>query len=291
MTGQAMRPLDRTRSRRRTRVVVIVASPSLSARFVASLQAEGDITVVGQSDAIAAAAEMVATLAPDVVILDLDPAKGDAQRSIQHIMRNTPTPILALSDIGADGRSAPAMEALAAGAVEALPKPSAVDARLRGRRATACAHPAWRHGVAPSLWPAFAKSDRRRGDRRRDGLQPRRGDRCVDRWSGGAGRGHGGPAWHPGTRSRRPAHAPRVRRWTGELDGTRGLASGASGGAREPARCGRRLHRTWRTPLQGRTGTADRPRCSTGDHPSAVGGRALPLHGRARRFGWRRRRS
>jgi two-component system chemotaxis response regulator CheB len=104
---------------------------------VHSLQADGDITVIGEAESAAEAIELVQSLRPDVVTLDLQIPDGGGQRVIEQIMAVAPTPILVLSASVADRESIAAVEALVAGAVDILPKPArwrAVDeAALRSR--------------------------------------------------------------------------------------------------------------------------------------------------------------
>lgn len=111
-----------------TRAIVIVTPATLATQLTDILQAEADISVVGSSSEAGDAAEMVASLRPDVLILDLDRAGGDAPKAIQQIMRSTPTPILVMADEGPDERTddrpASTAEAVRAGAIGAIPKPT-----------------------------------------------------------------------------------------------------------------------------------------------------------------------
>lgn len=111
------------RQRERTRVVV-VAEPTLSRRLASTFRTEADLAVVGQTVGADQALKLVAELRPDVVILDLEAVGVDVRRAVGQIMGHTPTPILVLSANGSDGRSGPAIEALMAGAVEAMPTPN-----------------------------------------------------------------------------------------------------------------------------------------------------------------------
>jgi two-component system, chemotaxis family, protein-glutamate methylesterase/glutaminase len=106
------------------RVVVVEDSMVQQAHLVRSLEAEGDIEVVGRATTTTDAVARVFALRPDVVTLDLHLEDGDGRSVIEQIMAHTPTPILVLSSIVTGPRSAVAVEALAAGALEALPKPA-----------------------------------------------------------------------------------------------------------------------------------------------------------------------
>ena len=94
------------------------------AKLVAVLEADDDITVVGEATTAVEAIALVASLRPDVVTLDLNIPDGGGQYALEQIMANTPTPILVLSSTVSDESSAPAVEALVGGALLAVPKPT-----------------------------------------------------------------------------------------------------------------------------------------------------------------------
>jgi two-component system chemotaxis response regulator CheB len=91
---------------------------------VRALQAEGDISVVGEAVGAAEALAVVELERPDVVTLDLQIPDGGGQHVIEQIMGSMPIPILVLSATVTSRESVPAVEALMAGAVEAVPKPT-----------------------------------------------------------------------------------------------------------------------------------------------------------------------
>src|SRR5204863_7781413 len=74
------------------------------------------------------AIELVRTLQPDVVSLDLG-IPGGGIHAIEQIMAFSPTPILVLSASVTNRESQAAVEALLAGAVDALPKPAVWNAQ------------------------------------------------------------------------------------------------------------------------------------------------------------------
>ncbi|MDT4958085.1 MAG: two-component system, chemotaxis family, protein-glutamate methylesterase/glutaminase [Pseudonocardiales bacterium] len=113
---------SRVNGRRVRALVVEDASPQRS-QLVDILHREGDIVVVGMPTTAAAAIEGVVQCRPDVVILDLHLADGRSQHAIEQIMAHTPTPILILSARIDDRHSPSAVEALVAGALEAVPRP------------------------------------------------------------------------------------------------------------------------------------------------------------------------
>jgi two-component system chemotaxis response regulator CheB len=105
------------------RLVLVEDSATQRAALVRVLEAEGDIAVVAEAADADAAVEEVARLRPQVVTMDLDLPGGGGQGAITRIMAETPTPILVLSGVIDTAGAPPAVAALAAGAVDALPKP------------------------------------------------------------------------------------------------------------------------------------------------------------------------
>jgi two-component system chemotaxis response regulator CheB len=108
---------------RTVRAVVVDGVSTQRSQLVAALHEAGDIVVVGQPTTAAAAIECVAHDRPDVVILDLHLPDGESQHTIEQIMAHAPTPILILSGRIDDRHSPSAVEALIAGALDALPRP------------------------------------------------------------------------------------------------------------------------------------------------------------------------
>ena len=105
------------------RVVVVEDSLVQRANLVAVLEADGDIRVVGEATTAVEAIDLVASLRPDVVTLDLNIPDGGGQYALEQIMAHNPTPVLVLSSTVHDDASAPAVEALVGGALLAVPKP------------------------------------------------------------------------------------------------------------------------------------------------------------------------
>jgi two-component system, chemotaxis family, protein-glutamate methylesterase/glutaminase len=108
---------------RQVRALVVEDVSTQRSQLVDMLRREGDIVVVGLPTTAAAAIDGVAQSRPDVVILDLHLADGKSHHAIEQIMAHTPTPILVLSARIDDRDSPSAVEALVAGALEALPRP------------------------------------------------------------------------------------------------------------------------------------------------------------------------
>jgi two-component system, chemotaxis family, protein-glutamate methylesterase/glutaminase len=105
------------------RVVVVEDSLVQRAHLVKALEADGDISVVGEAADTKEAIERVQSLRPDVVTLDLGIPGGGGQHAIEQIMAFAPTPILVLSASVSSRESQAAVQALVAGAVDAMPKP------------------------------------------------------------------------------------------------------------------------------------------------------------------------
>lgn len=110
---------------RRSPVRVVVVEDSLVQRrhLVDVLQADDDILVVGEATTAVEAIALVAELQPNVVTLDLQIPEGGGQYALEHIMAHNPTPVLVLSGTVHDKTSMPAIDALVAGAMLAIPKP------------------------------------------------------------------------------------------------------------------------------------------------------------------------
>ena len=110
------------------RAVLVEDSTVQAVALARMLEADGDIRVVATAADARAAAEAVAEHRPDVVTMDLDIPGGGGQHAIERIMSETPTPILVVSGVLTSAQAAPAVRALAAGAVDALPKPRVWEA-------------------------------------------------------------------------------------------------------------------------------------------------------------------
>jgi two-component system chemotaxis response regulator CheB len=106
-----------------TTVVVVDDSP-VQRRFVrAAVEADPDLTVVGEARNGKEAVALVARLRPAAVLMDLDLPVMSGIEAIERIMAASPTPILVYSAHVGGEESANALEALAAGAVDVFAKP------------------------------------------------------------------------------------------------------------------------------------------------------------------------
>jgi two-component system chemotaxis response regulator CheB len=106
------------------RVVVVEDSPTQRAVLRRTLEAEGDIVVVGEATTAAGAVAAVRAGAPDVVTVDLQ-IPGGGEHAIERIMADVPCPILVLSAM-LENRQASA-GALGLGAAGVLAKPRRWD--------------------------------------------------------------------------------------------------------------------------------------------------------------------
>jgi two-component system chemotaxis response regulator CheB len=104
--------------------VVIEDSPDEQAQLLRVLQTDGDITVIGQAHTGGDGIKLVARNDPDVVILDLHLSDGSSAHAIEQIMARTPTPILVLSSRNDGPASRAVVEALVAGALDAVRSPT-----------------------------------------------------------------------------------------------------------------------------------------------------------------------
>ncbi len=105
------------------RAMVVQQASGYSSQLVDVLRGEGDIVVISRPTTSLDAIREVALYQPGVVVLDLHLPDGQSQHVIEQIMARNPTPILVLSAPADDGHTTSAVNALVAGALEALPRP------------------------------------------------------------------------------------------------------------------------------------------------------------------------
>ena len=184
------------------RVVVVEDSPVQRAHLVDVLEAERDIAVIGHAGDPVEAVALVQRLRPDVVTMDLGLPGDGGLGAIEQIMAGLPTPILVLSARVTCAGSAAAVEALLAGAVEALPKPERWDAEAERQLRAGCGC------SAGSRWsPTREAADRPPAP---DPTAPRGRHRRLDRRPGGPGRDPAQPRRAGRARPGRPAPPPGV---------------------------------------------------------------------------------
>jgi two-component system chemotaxis response regulator CheB len=116
--------------------VVVVDDSPVQRRFVrAAVEADPDFQVIGEARNGKEAVALVARLRPAAVLMDLDLPVMSGIEAIERIMASSPTPILIYSALVGDGGNERALEALAAGAVDVLPKPGPTDTGTRAEYA------------------------------------------------------------------------------------------------------------------------------------------------------------
>src|SRR5215472_3665371 len=106
------------------RVLVVDDSLTVRARLVEVLGADPDLQVVGEAADGQRAIELCESLRPDVMTLDMMLPLVDGLAVTEHVMAYCPTPIIIVSSSTNRGEVFNTCEALAAGAVEVLDKPS-----------------------------------------------------------------------------------------------------------------------------------------------------------------------
>ena len=156
--------------------VVVVDDSAVQRRFLrGAIDASADFTVVGEARNGKEAVALVERLRPAAVVMDLDlPVMGGVE-AIERIMCSHATPILVYSGFVTGAESSNAVAALAAGAVDVLPKPGpddtgsleeyADDLRRRLRvvsRIRVITHPRGRLRAADSAPPALSGVGARR---------------------------------------------------------------------------------------------------------------------------------
>jgi two-component system chemotaxis response regulator CheB len=108
------------------KIRVLVAEDSATVRnwLVEKLELEPSIDVIGEAEDGRTAIEICMERRPDVITMDLAMPGMDGLLATEHIMAHCPTPILIVSASENRGEVLKAYDALAAGAVDILEKPS-----------------------------------------------------------------------------------------------------------------------------------------------------------------------
>ena len=106
------------------RVLVVEDSSTIRHRLVEVLSADPEIDVVGDADDGKKAIELCRALRPDVITLDMMLPVMTGLAATEYIMAYCPTPILIVSASTNRGELFRTYEALAAGAVDVLDKPT-----------------------------------------------------------------------------------------------------------------------------------------------------------------------
>lgn len=105
------------------RVVIVDDSLIFRTALKAGLESDPDIRVVGQARNGGQALDLIRTLQPDLVTLDVYMRDSDGFDAVQQIMAERPTPIVVITS---GDREAIVFRALAAGALDVVTKPKAI---------------------------------------------------------------------------------------------------------------------------------------------------------------------
>lgn len=109
----------------RLRILIVEDSLTVRARLINTIAADPECEVVGEAADGETAVRLCSALRPDVVSLDLMLARAMNGLDVtEHIMAYCPTPIVIVSASFNRGELVQTFEALAAGAVEAIEKPT-----------------------------------------------------------------------------------------------------------------------------------------------------------------------
>lgn len=106
------------------RVLVVEDSLTVRRRLCEVIEAESGLEVVGEAENGQQAIDLCQRLRPDVVTMDIVLPEVDGLAATEYIMAHCPTPILIVSSSYNRGELFHTYEALAAGAVDVLDKPS-----------------------------------------------------------------------------------------------------------------------------------------------------------------------
>ena len=106
----------------RTKVLVVDDSLTMRALLCGALERVPGVEIVGLAGGAAEAREMVQSLKPEVMTLDIEMPGMSGLEYLKEIMENKPMPVIMFSTRTTDGASE-SIEALRLGAVACLPKP------------------------------------------------------------------------------------------------------------------------------------------------------------------------
>ena len=120
------------------RVLVVDDSPLVRSLLSAGLGADGDIEVVGTAADPYEARDKIVALKPDVLTLDVEMPRMSGVDFLRKLMPQYPIPVVMVSSLTRSGQQV-TLDALAAGAVDFVPKPSGmrgqgVDAMISALR-------------------------------------------------------------------------------------------------------------------------------------------------------------
>jgi two-component system chemotaxis response regulator CheB len=110
------------------RVLVVEDSLTVRKRLIEVIASDPDLEVIGEGENGQQAIELCQALRPDVITLDMHLPILDGVSATEHIMGHFPTPILIVSSSTNRGDLFKTYDALAAGAVDVLEKPTPDEA-------------------------------------------------------------------------------------------------------------------------------------------------------------------
>jgi two-component system chemotaxis response regulator CheB len=114
-----IQPMDRN-----IRVLIVDDSAVVRKVFSAELSKERGIEIIGTAPDPYVARDKIVRLQPDVITLDIEMPRMDGLTFLKKLMKHYPLPVIIVSSLTPKG-GAMAMEALAAGALEVICKPTA----------------------------------------------------------------------------------------------------------------------------------------------------------------------
>jgi two-component system, chemotaxis family, protein-glutamate methylesterase/glutaminase len=117
----------RTTPPRRLRVLVVDDSEICRSTIVSILEADGDIEVVGEGEDGFSAFNLVESLAPDLVTMDVQMPGKSGLEAVEQIMARDPVPILVVTAESLHDGSEVAFTAIQNGALDIVSKPSITD--------------------------------------------------------------------------------------------------------------------------------------------------------------------
>ncbi|UQA60741.1 chemotaxis-specific protein-glutamate methyltransferase CheB [Polyangium aurulentum] len=109
---------------KKIRVLVVEDSLTVRSRLVATLASDPEIEVVGEAEDGARGIALCTRLRPDVMTLDMVLKNGTGVEVTEHVMAYCPTPIVIVSASFNRGEMLNTYDALAAGALEVIEKPT-----------------------------------------------------------------------------------------------------------------------------------------------------------------------
>jgi two-component system chemotaxis response regulator CheB len=117
-------------SRSKVRILIVDDQPSMRRLIRFSLENDPEIEVVAEAGNARSARDAVNKYRPDVVTLDVEMPEINGLEFLQKLMKARPTPVVMISTLTERGSEA-AVQALALGAIECLPKPKGQGGQVK----------------------------------------------------------------------------------------------------------------------------------------------------------------